>query len=56
MKRIGDVLTSLSIPVGPAGSNGEEIRRRMDELIRGQGAGAEKIPGALEELARMIPC
>ena len=38
---------------GPA--TGEEIRKRLEELINGQQKGAAKIPDELAELVKMVP-
>ncbi|MHC5011663.1 MAG: hypothetical protein ACYTG6_12075 [Planctomycetota bacterium] len=40
---------------GPPPRTGEEISRRLEEMIRGQRSTAGQIPGELEELVRMIP-
>lgn len=45
---------------GSAGSGGdspagEDVRRALDELIRGQQEQGASIPGELEELVRMVP-
>jgi hypothetical protein len=37
------------------GNRGEEIRKRLDELIQGQQQGSGKIPGELETLIEMVP-
>ena len=40
---------------GTPGTRGEEIRKRLDEIIKGQQAGSSRIPEELAELVRMIP-
>jgi hypothetical protein len=40
---------------GSAGTRGEEIRKRLDEIIKGQQSGSSQIPEELAELVRMIP-
>ena len=40
---------------GSAGTRGEEIRKRLDEIIKGQQSGSNRIPDELAELVRMIP-
>lgn len=39
---------------GSAGSQGAEIRKRIEELLKGQGRNRQ-IPGEIEQLIRMIP-
>lgn len=40
---------------GNAGARGDEIRKRLEELIKGQQSGSSKIPGEIAELVKMIP-
>lgn len=40
---------------GGGPGRGEEIRKRLDELIQGQQQGASKIPDELEQLVKMVP-
>jgi hypothetical protein len=40
---------------GDPGTRGEEIRRRLEEVLSGQGAKSRAIPRELEELVKMIP-
>jgi hypothetical protein len=40
---------------GSPGTRGEEIRKRLDEIIKGQQTGSSRIPDELAELVRMIP-
>jgi hypothetical protein len=42
-------------PASDPGAKGEEIRRRIEEALTGQGRKASGIPRELEELVKMIP-
>jgi hypothetical protein len=42
-------------PLGGPGATGEEVRKRLEELINGQQRMSGQIPKELEELVRMIP-
>jgi len=40
---------------GGSGARGEEIRRKLEELIKGQQQGAGRIPDELAQLVQMLP-
>ena len=44
-----------SRPRARTGPAGEDARKAIDELIKGQRQTAGSIPGELEELVRMVP-
>jgi hypothetical protein len=40
---------------GTAGTRGDEIKKKLEELIKGQQQGASKIPDEIANLVKMIP-
>jgi hypothetical protein len=46
---------SVPPPEGSSGRTGDDARKAIDELIKGQRQAAGSIPGELEELVRMVP-